>query len=174
MSNPNGVIQSYTSLGPSELPLSNTQRHSFFSSAAPAQIYAPYNPFAEAPRCGRGLVMSVRHDMEPAFAEAVKIASTFRMEVLFAIQEREVLNLDDGMELFRILDTSRDNKLSRAEVKDGCLGSAAGFAKGNKEAQTFLEKYSNTPLGLLQNEAMIGELLLQRTALYLFVLCLHY
>lgn len=117
---------------------------------------------------GRGIVMTTHNGHEygetarahAAFEEARKTASTFRMQVLFAIQEREVLNLDEGMELFRILDTSNDKRLSRDEVKGGCLSGSyvGGKSRNNTEAQAFLEKYSNTPLGLLQNEKMIDAI----------------
>lgn len=92
------------------------------------------------------------------FEEAHALAESFRMRVLFAIQDHEPLDLKDGMKLFEIIDTSKDGHLSLDEIKAACLaGKHKGVVRqGNQEAIDFLEKYKSTPLGCLKSERMIN------------------
>ena len=80
---------------------------------------------------------------EDLFARAVKRSKKFEYHAQFTLQDKRPLNLDDGMQLFNLLDTDKSGSLSFKEVRRGCV------KHRSKEVEALLMRHKSTPLGLL-------------------------
>lgn len=93
-------------------------------------------------------------EIDQRFDRAVKHSMEYRVHALLSLQDKVPLCLTEGMTLFSLLDVTNTGDLSREEIKDGCTHET----KKNAAVTRFLEKYENTPLGLLKNEKQIDLL----------------
>lgn len=92
-------------------------------------------------------------DIDARFAAAVKHAKSYQMQTLFAIQEKEPLDLSEGLRLFELLDFTKTNTLTKQEIIDGCTHEI----KKHERVIEFLEKHENTPFGLLKSKKSIDK-----------------
>lgn len=93
-----------------------------------------------------------RSKIDIEFDVATEYAHSFRMRVLFAIQNRRPMNLDDGLQLFDLLDTSKNGTLTKQAIYDDCVTyHGEGESTKNLAVRDFIAKHENTALGLLKN-----------------------
>lgn len=112
---------------------------------------------AEAPAADRDTSAEILEmylqNVDARFDQAVEHSKSFRMQTLFAIQQKEPLDLDEGLRLFSLLDFTKTKDLTKKEILDGCTHKI----KKHAEVLAFLDKHENTPLGLLKNKRSIDK-----------------
>ena len=96
--------------------------------------------------------MTSPEEVDALYAKATKRAEAYQYHAQFTLQEKEPLDLDEGMELFRLLDGDKSGDLTFKEVRRGCINHRT------KEVEDLLEKYKATPLGLLLEKENLDEL----------------
>ena len=73
---------------------------------------------------------------------------------LYVLQKAKPLIIEDGQKLFKLFKANEDGEVSHDEIKHACDG-------GNAEVVKYIEKYSDTALGLLDDKSELAKLLVE-------------
>ena len=92
---------------------------------------------------------------ESLLQKAVRLSGGFSMRALMAVDGRKELNIEEGLRLFTMLDENGDGYLTKDEITETCT--QLNNNKSNQDVLDLLEKYDDTPFGLLKNRATIAE-----------------
>lgn len=95
--------------------------------------------------------ISTLADKSTALYKAHQVLGRHSVHALFAVNKATQLNVTEGMAIFRLLDADGDGNMTIDNVIYGLAN--------NKEVVQLIERYSDTPLGLLQSSWEVGRLL---------------
>ena len=96
---------------------------------------------------------SVLADTTSRIVTAYALLQRHDVQASFTLEEVRMVNVHEAMHIFRIIDVGNAGIITKEQIKHGC--------KFDHTIRMILDKYEDTPLGLLKNERLVSDVMKQ-------------